>query len=253
VLARRPRADVLAGLLAGMSVAVRPGNLFFWLALLLVHAATHRSPRRTAALALPGVAVGGLVAAYNWAVFGHLLGGYARVDDVFRGSLVPGLAGLLASPSRGLLVYTPFLAAGFAGLWMVCRDPVLRRTPVYAAAALFLVCELVFLGWWDAWWGGWSYGPRLLTESAAVLVVLAVPAAERLRSRRWARVAFAGLLAWSVGVQALGAAAYGTAGGWDAVPVSVDSRPERLWDWRDAQIPRTAAILVHGERPPASP
>jgi hypothetical protein len=246
VLARRPGSLALAGLFAGLAVAVRPGNVFFWLALLLVHGRVYRRPRDTAVLALPGVLVGGMVAAYNWVVFANLLGGYGRVHDAFGGALAQGLAGLLVSPSRGLLVYTPFLLAGFAGLWMVCRDPGLRRSPVYATAALFLVCELVFLGWWQEWWGGWSYGPRLLTEAAAGLVVLAVPAAERLRTRPWARRGFAVAVAWSVGVQALGAAAYGTPDGWDATPVSVDQRPERLWDWRDAQIPRTAAILVHG-------
>lgn len=246
VLARRPRWLALAGGFAGLAVAVRPGNLFFWVALLAVHGWVFRRPRDLAVLALPGVLLGAMVAAYNWVVFADLRGGYGRVDDAFGGVLARGLAGLLVSPSRGLLVYTPFLLAGFAGLRMVVRDRALRRSPVYATAALFLVCDLVFLGWWQAWWGGWSYGPRLLTEAAAVLVVLAVPAAERLRARPWARRAFAAAVAWSVGVQALGAAAYGTPDEWNATPVSVDLRPERLWDWGDAQIPRTAAILVHG-------
>jgi hypothetical protein len=242
----RPGSDWLPGLFAGLAVAIRPGNLFFWLAVLLACAWTWRSLARIAAFALPGIVIGATVAAYNLAVFGHLLGGYARVDDAFTGSLTEGLPGLLVSPSRGLLVYSPVLLVGFAGLYLAWRHGLLRRSPVYLAAALFLASQLAFLATWDAWWGGWSYGPRLLTEAAAVLVVLSVPAAERLRSRRWARVAFAVLLAYSVGVQALGAASYGTPDGWDALPVSVDERPERLWDWHDAQIPRTAAILLRG-------
>ncbi|HEX8693085.1 MAG TPA: hypothetical protein VF746_11735 [Longimicrobium sp.] len=251
VLARRPDRAWLAGLFAGVAMAIRPTNLFFWIALVLVGAWTSRSLARTAALALPGALAGAATAAYNWVVFHDLRGGYApyaRPDTGFRGNFAEGLAGVLASPSRGLFVYSPFLLAGVAGLYVAWRRGLFRGTPVYAVAALFLASQLVCIAAWVPWWGGYSYGPRLLTEAAAVLVVLSVPAAELYRRRRWAAAAFAVLLAYSVGVQALGAFAYGRGDDWNDTPVSVELRPGRLWDWRDSQIRREAADLLASAR-----
>ncbi|HLL83467.1 MAG TPA: hypothetical protein VK420_12470, partial [Longimicrobium sp.] len=244
LLARRPNATWLAGLTAGLAVDCRPSNLFFLLALMGVVA--HSSSLRSAAQVALGAAVAGVpLAAYNWMVFGDLRGGYGGVNDAFGGSLAEGLAGLLVSPSRGLLIYSPFLATGVLGLYLACRRAAAPRSPVYLTCAVFLATQLVFFGWWDAWWGGWSYGPRLLTEAAAVLVVLSVPAVERLRGMWVARAAFVVLLAYSAGVQAIGAVANSRE--WDATPRSVDSDPGRLWDWRDAQIPRTASSFASGE------
>jgi hypothetical protein len=245
VLAHRPNAPWLAGLCAGLAVDCRPSNLFFLLAVIAVVGYSRRSFRSAAQVALAAAVAGLPLAVYNRVVFGDLRGGYGPVDDAFRGSLAEGLAGVLISPSRGLLIYSPVLLAGFAGFYLVCRRGTAPRSPVYLVSAVFLATQLVFFGWWDAWWGGWSYGPRLLTEAAAVLVILSVPAVERLHVSRLARSAFVILLLYSASVQAIGALAY--AGGWDATPVSVDRDPGRLWDWRDSQIPRTASSFVNGE------
>src|SRR6185295_17394439 len=60
-----------------------------------------------AAAALPM----GLVLLYNLAVAGHVAGGYGLVGKptYFRHDLLSGLGGLLFSPTRGLLVFSPFL------------------------------------------------------------------------------------------------------------------------------------------------
>jgi hypothetical protein len=245
VLAHRPNATWLVGLSAGLAVDSRPSNLFFLLAVIGVVGYSRRSFRSATQVALAAAVAGLPLAVYNWVVFRDLRGGYGRVDDAFRGSLAEGLAGVLISPSRGLLIYSPVLLAGFIGLYLVCRRGTALRSPVYLVAAVFLATQLVFFGWWDAWWGGWSYGPRLLTEAAAVLVVLSAPAVERLQLSRMARSAFVILLLYSASVQAIGALAY--TGGWDATPVSVDRDPDRLWDWQDSQIPRTASSFVRGE------
>ena len=246
VLVRKSYAPAVAGMFAALAVAIRPSNIFFWIAVLLIDTWIHRSVRRAALLALPGIIVGGMVAAYNVAVFGNLRGGYGLVTAPFSGAQLRGFAGILFSPSRGLMIYTPFLVAGFIGLWITLRNSAVRRNPVYAIAALFVICDLILIASWKSWWGGWSYGPRILTEATAMLVVLAVPAAEKFRAQRWARVSFVILTAYSVAVQTLGAVAYRPIGGWNSYPVSVDKRPDRLWDWRDSQILRTAKFLIGG-------
>jgi hypothetical protein len=244
VLVNRTYPPAVVGIFAALAVAIRPSNIFFWIALLVVDTWVHRSIRRAALIALPGIIVGGMVAAYNVAVFGNLRGGYGLVTAPFSGAQINGLAGILFSPSRGLLIYSPFLIAGFIGLWITLRNSAIRRSPVYAIAALFVVCDVLLIASWKSWWGGWSYGPRIVTEATAMLVVLSAPAAETFRTHRSARVSFVVLTAYSVAVQALGAVAYRPIGGWNSYPISVDKRPDRLWDWRDSQILRTAKLLI---------
>jgi hypothetical protein len=245
-LTRRPDSPWLAGLCAGLAVACRPTNLFLLLAVIAVVGYTRRSIRDSAMIATTAALIGLPIAVYNVITFGDVRGGYSMVHDSFRGFLPEGLAGILISPSRGLLIFSPILLVGFAGLYFVSRNGTLRGSPVYLVAALFLASQLLFFGWWVMWWGGWSYGPRLLTEAAAALVVLSVPAVERLRSRRWAAPMFSVLLIWSVCVQAVGAFAY-TYAGWNATPVSVDIDRSRLWDWRDWQLRYTARRFADRE------
>ena len=109
------------------------------------------------------------------------------------------------------------------------------------------------------WWGGYSYGPRLLTETAAPLALLAVPALAwlygaaagagvratqaglgvratqaglgRMPVAALAVVAVLGL--WSVGVHAQ-PAFLPRATCWNATP-HIDTNPWRVWDWSDPQ------------------
>lgn len=248
VLARHPGRLWLAGAFAALAVAVRPTNVFFWLAAVTV-VTVMAVPGRTRAvraveMALPGLLIGGALAAYNLTSFGDVRGGYGGAP--FTPAVAQGLAGILASPSRGLFVYSPVLLFGVAGGWLTVREWRRHPSPVLATAAVFVVLQVFCIAAWPIWWGGWSYGPRLLTEAAAGLVVLSVPALTRLGRHRWERVAFGASLAYSVAVQALGAVAYEKGRRWDQYPVSVDQRPERLWDWRDSQIRRTAEALLGG-------
>ena len=245
-LARRPDALWLAGVTAGLASACRPSNLMLLAVVTAVAAYRHRSIRSGLQVLVPAAAVGLPLMAYNLMIYGDVRGGYAIVHQSFRAFLPEGLAGVLVSPSRGLLIYSPFLIAGFAGIWQVARNDRLRQQPVYLVAAIFAISQVVFFGWWLMWWGGWSYGPRMLTEAAAVLVVLCVPALGSIHRRRWIKPAFSALVVYSVAVQALGALAYGGPG-WNGTPVSVDRDPRRLWDWNDTQLSRTSRRLLDGD------
>jgi hypothetical protein len=179
--------------------------------------------------------------------FGQLAAG-ARVaqyktgsPEVWQTPLWLGAAGLLASPSRGLLVYSPFLAAAFLGAALAWKDPRYRelRWLTLAVPALWIPAFL----WFD-WWGGWTYGYRPIVDSVPLLVVLCVPALGWILERRLWRAAFVLAIAWSVFVQALGAFAYAP-WGWNqrtlqagAPPADVDlaEHRHRLWSFSDWQI-----------------
>ncbi len=82
------------------------------------------------------------------------------------------------------------------------------RTPLYRWTALAALAYVLAMGRYAFWWGGESFGPRLLTDALPLLSLLLVPALEAIVRRQWLRWAFGLTLAWSVAVQALGAAAW---------------------------------------------
>jgi len=170
-------------------------------------------------------------------MFGRLSGGYS---SSLTGNLLAGLAGLLFSPSRGLLVYSPVLLFLAPAVWLWRRA---RRGRVVGACALFAAAHVLVHAVWPIWWGGDCFGPRLLAETLPGLVLLLVPLLEWLERIRLARVAFIALAAFSVFVQFVGAFCY-PKGDWHARPVSVSHHLERLWDWRDNPIRRDLSAGV---------
>jgi hypothetical protein len=179
--------------------------------------------------------------------FGQLEAGMrvARVKtgspELWQTPLWLGAAGLLISPSRGLLVFSPFLVAAFAGAVRVWKDP--RYHPLrfltIAVPALWIPAFL----WFD-WWGGWTFGYRPIVDSLPLLMLLCLPVLDWILARPVWRATFAVLLAWSAFVQVLGAFAYAP-WGWNARVIDSDGRRAdidqrayrgRLWSLTDNQI-----------------
>jgi hypothetical protein len=147
----------------------------------------------------------------------------------WRGRLRNTLPGLLASPSRGLFVYSPIFAFSLVGIALACRrggDGIVR-----AIALGWVLVLAVYSRWWE-WWGGACYGPRMLADLAPVLAFAihpCVPLLERVRA--W-RLAFAVALGWSVCAHAAGAYWYN--GAWDGRLSQPNSGLyATLWSWRD--------------------
>jgi hypothetical protein len=191
--------------------------------------------------------VAAAVATHNWSTFGSLQGGYAEINRThaqFHGvegtwslALPEGLAGLLVSPSRGLLVYSPVLAVAFLGLARGCAGS--AGAPV-RYLALAVGTSLLTLATYTVWWGGHSFGPRLLVDVLPALALGLVPVWPVIRRRPFARGLFALTLAVSVLVEVVGAFHFPSprAVDWDTSPQDVDFAHERLWDWRDPQLVR---------------
>jgi hypothetical protein len=120
-----------------------------------------------------------------------------------------GAAGLLLSPARGLLVYSPVAAVALWGMGRVWRDRKWTdlRPVSLAALALFLPAAKRF-----DWWGGWSYGYRPIMETVTLLAFLAIPMVAWVRAKRWHLAVVGVLAAWSLGTQAVGAFAYDVRG-----------------------------------------
>jgi len=168
-------------------------------------------------------------------------------DQLWQTPLWLGAAGLLASPSRGLLIYSPFLAAAFAGAVAAWRDPRWRALR-FLTVAVPLLWLPGFL-WFD-WWGGFAYGYRPILDSVPLLALLYLPVLAPILERRAWRAVFVAALAWSVFVQALGAFAYSPAGwnaklGDQAASIDLPAYRSRLWSFSDWQI---GYLITHFRR-----
>ncbi|HZP97833.1 MAG TPA: hypothetical protein VFC31_16065 [Candidatus Limnocylindria bacterium] len=151
----------------------------------------------------------------------------------FDAGSVSGALGLLVSPSRGLLVYEPFVAFAFASLALLAprRSLVERRL---AALPLAWAAAFVLYAAYAEWWGGRVFGPRFLDDQAPLLfALLAWGAGRGLLARAWARALFWISAAWSLLIFNAAALVYDQS--WDTVPVNVNDDPSRLFSWTDPQ------------------
>lgn len=191
----------------------------------------------TAAIAIP-------FACYNYYYFGSPLGGYSHLTSMLNaGNIGAGFAGLLISPSRGLLIYTPVVLLAIPGFLKLnkIKDPGIRRFLYVAGIAVF--AEVLLYSSWEQWQGGYSYGPRFLMVIQPVLAIyialfLSEMAISRTHIARKDMVIFAviaALVLVSFLVQLIGATCY-TNGGyvWDGN----SDRPGAFWDFHDTQIGR---------------
>jgi hypothetical protein len=245
---------VLGGLAAGVMVASRPSTGLV-AAVLAGFAVLSRSRGGLIFAGVLGAVLAG-VAAHNLAIFGSVEGGYAElhrthakhhgVASAWSGSPAEGLLGVLVSPSRGLFVYSPVLLFPAAGLclWLVRRrGGLLAWVAVAAAAGVGTIAQFA------VWWGGHSFGPRLLADVLPALVLGVVPVWPAIRRGPVGQWLFAAAFVASVLVEAVGVFYYPSprSTDWNTSPVDVDVAHDRLWDWHDPQLLR---LLRNG---PATP
>ena len=150
--------------------------------------------------------------------------------------IAEGLAGLLVSPSRGLMVYSPIMVFGFVGAVLTWHTP--RKFAMLIPLQIAVLAQIVMAATWYDWWGGWAYGPRPLVDAGVFLTLLMIPVMVRVMHVRWMRGVFVALLLYSVAVQVIGAWTCNLEQWNYKNKMSID-KPEyhsRLWSIRDSQI-----------------
>lgn len=175
---------------------------------------------------------------YSWFCFGRLIPEYyVNFHSNWR-EFPLALAGTLISPSRGLFVFVPI--AGYV-LYLAARYQ--RNMPCKSAAVLALAViglQIVVIGSWHFWWGGYSYGPRLLTDLVpwfALLAILGLKArtASSIAGPRRVEAAIGlAVLGISVLINARGAISWSTFN-WNNV-VDIDFHPDRAFEWKYPQF-----------------
>ena len=211
-----------------------------------------RDPRRS--LAIFGIA---LISYSPWAaLYLSIYGGpfgpstSSLAKGLWTTDLGTPLAGLLVSPSRGLLVYQPWVVLALltalpnvrpGGRETAGRDgpPGWRRFALAAVA-----CHVALISAWGCWWGGWCWGSRLVIETVPLLALLCVRPIASLCRSNWGRALTVGLAL--PGVLAQWPLIYSDAARWNE---SADL-PADLWSWSrapflnpDPERPRPTAPL----------
>lgn len=164
---------LIAGAALALAVYTRERSAIMLPAFFLYVWLTHRRLRFSAWLALfaPIVVVGSIIGLTNWQRFGSptTFGFSVLQHTTFTTPLVLGAYGLLISPGKGLLLYTPIAWIGLIGLMVMRRQ---RR----AEALLFgltVIVEIGFFATYEFWTGGWNWGPRYILPVAPLLILAA--------------------------------------------------------------------------------
>ncbi len=161
----------IAGMALSLAVINRPTNILIALPLALY---VYRSERRhfPAFLAL-GLPAALFHAWYADAYWGSPISPAQEVTRAnFAGSFWTGLSGILVSPSRGLFVFTPVFLFALPAVVTAFRPapPGSRRLPRYLAAGA--AATIALYSFWSMWWGGHTFGYRLITEIVPLLTIL---------------------------------------------------------------------------------
>jgi len=233
----RPTASAIAGL------------AIVWM---FVHAAKVPAGRRrsavVSALALSAAVVVALalLTLTSRLTFGTWLPDYytgARLaaSDRFGTALIAHLV----SPSRGLLIFAPAAALALSAVLLWPR--LVLRVPLAAVAIAWVCLHLLIVSRFPDWWGGYSFGCRLMVDALPAIFLLACAAATvvRDRSRPWRVAALIALIpagaagVWINSIQGLFNPATAA---WNALP-PIDRYPGYALDWRLPQFLATRARL----------
>jgi hypothetical protein len=234
---------MMGGLTTALLVVVRATDLIFALFVLAWVARVHW--RQLPWFLAAPVFLGLVLVGSNLYYFGSLAGGqdqierqHSRLHGVggpWSGNLAEGMAGTLLSPSRGLFVFSPWVALA------VATAPVAVKKLAPGSLARWLLLALVpylfVLSKYAVWWAGGSFGPRYWTDALPLFGILLSCGLDWAWSRSRALLAlFAVTILLSVASHAIGAFCYPST--WNFYPTDIDLDHKRLWDWRDTELSR---------------
>ncbi len=222
----RKYAEYWGGAFAGMVVASRPDDFLIIVPFIIWMTLNKQLRMRLVGVAATFIPIVALNMEYNAYFFGSYFStGYGNISHVyamFSFPLILGLAGNLFSPSKGWLVFAPW-SLSIIGLFHKKYTKTIKYYFILAlCAGVFL--GLVLIAKFYQWPGGYSYGPRYMTDFTPSIIILSGIVIDPWLSRRSAKVKNINIyirivlvlaFAWSFAIQFLGA--YVISGGaWNA-------------------------------------
>lgn len=199
--------------------------------------------------AVTAAALLALSIAYNYSLFGTLIPDYylpSRLGDS-AGRTLPTytfgetIYGLLLSPGRGFFSFTPWAFVVLIGVLRYGRSLASQR-PWFLLALVWWVGHLLVVSRFPHWWGGTSYGPRLLADTLPAVVLLLAQLAKHIESASSRRLWYGGfsvLALVSIGIHSWAGLVNVNTVLWNVTP-NVDEHSHMLFDWRYPQFAATA-------------
>lgn len=177
---------------------------------------------------------------YNFAIYHRMLQPYF-LDQGFlplsAGSVLRflgALAGQCISPSRGLLVFSPFFIFSVAGVWLAIRRK--WETPLAFYLAVAIALHWMAISAFADWTAGFCFGPRYFAEITPLLMFFLIPVLQEYAKRGKPKLAVAGFtlcVGIAVFIHSRGALVWAVEE-WN----QPDVNPARVWDWKDPQFLR---------------
>jgi hypothetical protein len=233
----------LAGLTTAALVSFRAIDIVF-AAVVFLWIVRHRS-RGLVWFLPPVILAGTALLGYNCWYFGAIEGGQVLIEashpklhgfvGSWSGNLLEGAAGTLLSPSRGLFIFTPWVAVAVAAAPITAKR--LKSCSLIPWLLWAVVPYFLLLSKYGCWWGGHCFGPRFWTDTVPLFAILLAAGLDWSLARcRMLFGTFVVAITLSVAVQVVGAFCYPSS--WNDSPGDVDRHHERLWDWRDTELSR---------------
>lgn len=178
---------------------------------------------------------------YNYFIFGNILGGYIQnlTRFNFDWQFLPNSLGLLISPNKGLFVYSPILILSIVGYLKICTT--IKNQHIEKTLKLFglaIILELFLFSFFYDFGGGYSYGPRFLTDILPVLVIFCAIFFESLTctqmslvKKRFVNIAIIVLVVISIIIQIIGVFYFPY--------LDVETQFPQPWDVNDSLIIRS--------------
>ncbi len=231
-------------LLALVAFACRPVAAVFVVALCACALALRGLSRRAWLAVLAGV----LALALAWPfIASHVPEYYSLAKLRPQTPLLLGLYGTLLSPSRGLFVFCAFALPLLPAFWRARRDvaPAGQRALAWLGLT-WVALQVLLVSLKGNWWGGYSFGPRLLTEAVPALMLLAALAWLRLagaaRARRRLASAFVVLALPAVAIHSGQGLWNPATQSWNRAP-EPGAESELVLDWRFPQFLASSASV----------
>jgi hypothetical protein len=226
-------------------VVVLPIAILLWPALMRLE--NREKLRQALAVCLPVVLWIGVIAWYNWSRFGDVTEfGYAESPLTLSAPL--NFLGLIFSPGKGLLLYSPLILIGALGLprmWKADANLVLALLAFFVA----LTC----MAGVSTYWGDEVWGPRYIVPAAwTLLVPIAWWASTVTRQKVLAGVACLAVVVQVIGVSTPYSRYTHAVRGLTGVPIYLDRMgvdPQKIPYGNDPTrwIPELSALLVQSE------
>jgi hypothetical protein len=247
IVTDKRRCIAVSGFFLIMAVWTRPSTI-----LIVLPIATYvglKKPRELVPFILGSLPPAIMMCVYSCSYFGSVLNlGQGRNivadmngPDAVYGTGWVGLAGVLISPARGLLVFTPVFIFSF--IWLVRILRIWKQSGLLPYLAIAVLIYIGFYSQWKIWWGGYCFGYRMLSELVPILILFLADAWQQWVTRQHLlRFGFIVLLVVSVYFQFLGATYYPT--NFNNIPDSVNYHPQRLWNVKDTELTRCQRVML---------